>query len=74
MSTAKCWIQEAVKTERQLEEGESATAAATDLQLMKKIEEIPLMVIKKNNERQVFNRDKIFNGILKACEKKTCSN
>ncbi len=35
-----------------------------------KVEEIPIMVVKKNNERQAFNRDKILKGILRACEKR----
>jgi len=35
-----------------------------------KIEEIPLMVIKKDGNRQVFDRNKILNGIIKACEKR----
>ena len=35
-----------------------------------RIEEIPIIVIKKNSERQIFNRDKILKGMLKACEKR----
>jgi transcriptional repressor NrdR len=35
-----------------------------------KIEEMPIMVIKKNDVRQKFDRDKILNGIIKACEKR----
>jgi transcriptional repressor NrdR len=35
-----------------------------------KVEETPIMVVKKNNERQVFNRDKILRGLIKACEKR----
>lgn len=35
-----------------------------------KIEETPIMVIKKNNERQTFDRDKILNGIIRSCEKR----
>ena len=34
------------------------------------IEEIPLMVIKKNGERQPFDRNKVMSGLLKACEKR----
>jgi transcriptional repressor NrdR len=35
-----------------------------------KVEETPIMVIKKNNERQSFSRDKILKGLLRACEKR----
>jgi transcriptional repressor NrdR len=38
-----------------------------------KIEEIPLVVVKKDRSREFFNRDKIRNGIIKACEKRPVS-
>ncbi len=37
------------------------------------IEEIPLMIIKKDGRREVFNKDKIRSGILRACEKRNIS-
>ncbi len=37
------------------------------------IEEIPLMVIKKDGRREAFDRNKIISGILKACEKRPVS-
>ncbi len=33
------------------------------------IESVPLIVIKKDGKREVFNRQKLINGILRACEK-----
>lgn len=38
-----------------------------------KIEEIPIIVVKKDGNRQVFNRNKLLNGIIKACEKRPVS-
>ena len=38
-----------------------------------RVEEIPLMVIKKDGSRQVFDRTKILNGIVRACEKRPVS-
>jgi len=38
-----------------------------------KIENIPLMVIKKDGSRDPYNRNKIMNGVLKACEKRPVS-
>ena len=38
-----------------------------------KIEEIPLKVIKKDNTREDYDRRKLLNGILKACEKRPVS-
>jgi transcriptional repressor NrdR len=38
-----------------------------------KIESIPLMVIKKDKTRQAFNREKLLNGLLRACEKRPVS-
>lgn len=35
-----------------------------------KVESIPLMVVKRGGEREPFNRDKIVNGLLRACEKR----
>ena len=37
------------------------------------IEEVPLMVIKKDGRREPFDRNKIISGILKACEKRPVS-
>ena len=36
-----------------------------------KVENIQLMVIKKDKTRESFDRDKIVNGIIKACEKRS---
>jgi transcriptional repressor NrdR len=38
-----------------------------------KVEEIPFMVIKKDGSRETFNRSKVINGIIKACEKRPVS-
>jgi transcriptional repressor NrdR len=38
-----------------------------------KVESIPLMVIKKDKSRQPFNRDKLLNGLLRACGKRPVS-
>lgn len=38
-----------------------------------KIESSPIMVIKKDNTRQAFDRDKIINGMIKSCEKRPVS-
>lgn len=38
-----------------------------------KVESIPLMVIKKDKTRQPFNREKLLNGLLRACEKRPVS-
>ena len=37
------------------------------------VEEIPLMVIKKDGRREAFDRKKIIGGIMKACEKRPVS-
>ncbi|HPT87056.1 MAG TPA: transcriptional regulator NrdR [Bacillota bacterium] len=38
-----------------------------------RIEETPLIVIKKDDRRETFDRQKIRNGLLKACEKRPVS-
>lgn len=35
-----------------------------------RIEEIPLMVVKKDGRREPFDRKKILSGLVKACEKR----
>jgi transcriptional repressor NrdR len=39
-----------------------------------RIEERPLLVIKKGGTREQFDRNKIFNGITRACEKRPVSS
>ena len=38
-----------------------------------KVEEVPVMVVKKDGSREVFDRSKVLNGILRACEKRPVS-
>ena len=38
-----------------------------------KVEEVILMVIKKDGSRQAFDRSKLLNGIIRACEKRPVS-
>lgn len=35
-----------------------------------RIESMPVMVVKKDKSRQIFSRDKLIGGILKACHKR----
>jgi transcriptional repressor NrdR len=35
-----------------------------------KVEEITIMVVKKDGSREAFDRSKMMNGIIKACEKR----
>ena len=37
------------------------------------VETVPLMVIKKDRSREVFDRQKLLNGMLRACEKRPVS-
>ncbi|QGT99700.1 Ribonucleotide reductase transcriptional regulator NrdR [Candidatus Syntrophocurvum alkaliphilum] len=38
-----------------------------------RVEERPFLVIKKNGIREQFNREKLLNGVTKACEKRPVS-
>lgn len=38
-----------------------------------KVENLPLLVIKKDGTRQPFDREKLMSGILKSCEKRPVS-
>ncbi len=37
------------------------------------IESVPIVVVKKDKSREVFDRDKLFNGMMRACEKRPVS-
>ncbi len=37
------------------------------------IENTPLVVVKKDHSRQIFDRDKLLRGLLRACEKRPVS-
>ena len=37
------------------------------------IEEIPVTIVKKDGRREVFNREKVYSGMKKACEKRDIS-
>ncbi len=38
-----------------------------------RLEEVPFMVVKKDGRREAFNRAKVLNGVLRACEKRPVS-
>lgn len=37
------------------------------------VETVPLMVVKKDKSREAFNRQKLLNGMMRACEKRPVS-
>ncbi len=64
---------------RPTEEGEKIRRRRECLECTKRfttyeiIESLPLVVVKKDKSREVFDRNKLFNSILRACEKRTVS-
>lgn len=38
-----------------------------------RVENVPLIVVKKDSNRQQFDREKLLNGLLRACEKRPVS-
>ena len=38
-----------------------------------KVEDLPILVIKKDSSREFFDKSKIINGLIKACEKRPVS-
>lgn len=38
-----------------------------------KVEEIPIVIVKKDGNRESFNRNKVINGLIRACEKRPVS-
>lgn len=80
MHCIKCGFEESkVVDSRSIEEGNSIRRRRECLNCKnrfttyEKIEYTPISVIKKTGERQLFNRDKVQKGLLRACEKRPVS-
>ncbi len=73
------FVESKVIDSRATEEGNSIRRRRECLSCMRRfttyevIEEIPLMVIKKDGRRVIFDRTKLINGLLRACEKRPIS-
>ena len=73
------YIESKVVDSRPSDDGESIRRRRECLSCAKRftsyerIESIPIIVVKKNNMRQAFNRQKLINGLLRACEKRPVS-
>lgn len=70
------YIESKVIDSRPTEEGNSIRRRRECLSCEKrfttyeKVETLPIMVIKKDGSRQQFDRNKVLNGLLRACEKR----
>lgn len=80
MHCLKCGCEESkVVDSRAIEEGNSIRRRRECLNCKnrfttyEKVEHTPIIVIKKNGTREQFNREKIINGMIKACEKRPVS-
>jgi len=73
------WTESKVIDSRAAEEGTSIRRRRECLTCMRRfttyevVERIPLMVIKKDGRRVIFERSKLLNGLIKACEKRPVS-
>lgn len=80
MHCLKCGCEESkVVDSRAIEEGNSIRRRRECLNCKnrfttyEKVEYTPIIVIKKNGTREQFNREKIINGMIRACEKRPVS-
>lgn len=70
------FVNDKVVDSRESKEGESIRRRRECLKCVKRfttyerIDEIPYMVVKKDGSREKFERQKVLNGLLKACEKR----
>lgn len=62
-----------IQTASLLEEEESVNPCKKRFTTYEIIETTPIMVVKKDNSREVFDREKIKRGIIKSCEKRPVS-
>lgn len=80
MRCPKCNYEETkVLDSRQTDDGfkirrrRECTSCGQRFTTYEKIEEMQLLVIKRDGNRQGYNRDKIINGLIRACEKRPIS-
>ena len=77
MKCPHCGFQESkVVDSRHSEDGASIRRRRECLNCQKRfttyetVESLPIIVVKRDNSRQAFDRNKIMNGMLRACEKR----
>lgn len=80
MKCPYCGFEESrVVDSRPTDEGERIRRRRECINCMKRfttyevIESLPLIVVKKDKSRQAFDRNKLLNGMLRACEKRPVS-
>src|ERR1700739_4034358 len=72
-------LQDKVVDSRESKEGEAigrrreCLACERRYTTYERIDEVPYMVVKKDGRREKFDRQKVLNGLLKACEKRPIS-
>lgn len=70
------FIESKVLDSRSAEEGSSIRRRRECLSCAKRfttyevLEELPLMVVKKDGKREMFDKNKLLNGLIRACEKR----
>src|SRR5574340_1741659 len=70
------FVNDKVVDSRESKEGESIRRRRECLKCEKRfttyerIDEIPYMVVKKDGRREKFDRQKVLNGLMRACEKR----
>lgn len=70
------FMESKVLDSRSAEEGSSIRRRRECLSCAKRfttyevLEELPLMVVKKDGKREMFDKNKLLNGLIRACEKR----
>src|SRR3954449_3358232 len=73
------YVEDKVVDSRESKEGESIRRRRECLKCNKRfttyerIDEVPFMVVKKDGRRERFDRQKVLNGLMRACEKRPVS-
>ena len=76
MKCPYCGFQDSKVDSRHSEDGLSirrrreCQACQKRLTTYETVESLPIVVIKRDNSRQAFDRNKVLNGMLRACEKR----
>ncbi len=61
------------KIELEVRRRRECQACSQRFTTFERVEQVPIMIVKKDSRREEFNREKVLKGIQKACEKRAIS-
>lgn len=70
MAESKVIDSRAIDEDRGIKRRRECNSCGRRFNTFELVEQLPLMVVKHNGSRQVFDRNKLLNGLIRSCEKR----